>query len=66
MGATHPFMVLPGASRSQRTEGLGGEISLKVSGRDTDGVWTLFETLTLPHVGPRRTSTAGKMNGSMS
>jgi len=52
MGVTHPFMVLPGASRSQRTKGLGGEISLKVSGRDTDGVWTLFETLTLPYVGP--------------
>lgn len=49
MGVTHPFMVLPGASHSQR---LGGGISRKVPGRDTEGVWTLFETFTLPYAGP--------------
>jgi quercetin dioxygenase-like cupin family protein len=52
MRATHPFMVLPGASRTQGAKGLGGEISFKVSGRDTDGVWTLFETPSLPYAGP--------------
>jgi mannose-6-phosphate isomerase-like protein (cupin superfamily) len=52
MRATHPFMVLPGASRTQGPKGLGGEISFKVSERDTDGVWTLFETSSLPYAGP--------------
>lgn len=52
MATNHPFMVLPGASRAQGTRGLGGEISLKVSGKDTGGVWAFFEIPTSPHAGP--------------
>ena len=32
--------------------GLGGEISLKVSRKDTGGVWAFFEIPTSPHSGP--------------
>ena len=56
-GATnHPFMVLPGASRAQGTRGLGGEISLKVSGKDTSGVWAFFEIPYQPTCRPTTTS----------
>jgi quercetin dioxygenase-like cupin family protein len=50
--STHSFVVLPGASRTQGARGLGGEISLKVSGKDTVGVWAFFEIPTSPHAGP--------------
>jgi mannose-6-phosphate isomerase-like protein (cupin superfamily) len=52
VSTTHSFVVLPGASRTQGTRGLGGEISLKVSGKDTGGVWAFFEIPTRPNAGP--------------
>ncbi len=52
MATAHPFIVLPGASRTPGTKGLGGDISLKVSGIDTGGVWAFFEIPTIPHAGP--------------
>jgi quercetin dioxygenase-like cupin family protein len=46
------FEVRPGESRSSKTTALGGEITVKVSGRDTQGAFAVFEIPTAPLSGP--------------
>jgi mannose-6-phosphate isomerase-like protein (cupin superfamily) len=46
------FEVRFGESRSSKTVALGGEISVKVSGRDTHGAFAVFEIPTAPSSGP--------------
>jgi quercetin dioxygenase-like cupin family protein len=46
------FVVAAGESRSAKTAALGGEILVKVSGRDTEGSYAVFEIPTSPRSGP--------------
>jgi quercetin dioxygenase-like cupin family protein len=46
------FVVAVGDSRSPKTAVLGGQILVKVSGRDTDGNYAVFEIPTAPLSGP--------------
>lgn len=46
------FVVARGESRSPRTSVLGGQLLVKVSGRDTDGAYSVFEIPTAPLSGP--------------
>jgi quercetin dioxygenase-like cupin family protein len=47
-----PFSVASGESRSPNIFGMGGQLSLKVSGADTPGAFVVFEVPTLPDAGP--------------
>jgi quercetin dioxygenase-like cupin family protein len=46
------FVVAAGESRSPKTAVLGGQILVKVSGRDTGGSYAVFEIPTAPLSGP--------------
>jgi quercetin dioxygenase-like cupin family protein len=46
------FVVAAGDSRSAKTAALGGQILVKVSGRDTEGSYAVFEIPTRPLSGP--------------
>jgi mannose-6-phosphate isomerase-like protein (cupin superfamily) len=46
------FVVAAGEGRSPRTAVLGGQISVKVSGKDTGGSFAVFEIPTVPFSGP--------------
>jgi quercetin dioxygenase-like cupin family protein len=50
--AVKHFVVAVGDSRSRRTAVLGGQILVKVSGRDTNGSYAVFEIPTAPFSGP--------------
>jgi mannose-6-phosphate isomerase-like protein (cupin superfamily) len=47
-----PFVVAAGDSRSAKTAVLGGQILVKISGRDTEGTYAVFEIPTTPLSGP--------------
>jgi mannose-6-phosphate isomerase-like protein (cupin superfamily) len=50
--AVKQFVVAAGDSRSLKTAVLGGQILVKVSGRDTSGSYAVFEIPTVPVSGP--------------